>query len=295
MFGAEFSSLADEIANSTFRDDTKSVVFRVLNALNDLDIIEDRNPRRPTDAHHVIGVAIEHLHVTLARHNELEVISWVLNAVEEILNVSPTDAEEHAAFKQVLTAASDAGRHANMLRDLYAYRAEAEAALTEAQAAAGKAQVAAGIAGGASLSDHFRDYAKSERRAAEVFRGLSIAAILATILAALAVEHPAAGDWVGFTYRVAILAGVGALSAYFARQASHHRRAYNWAKGLEVQLKSFPAFIDPADSEVKADIYRDFARRVLGAPPESSKEGGEDSLPTAQLIEALIALAKRSS
>ena len=224
---------------------------------------------------------------------EAHLLTWVTNTCRlfvSVLNNLQRQWPEANLEHQVTALGLGAERAAGML-DLLAIVERAREALGAAQEAATKAKGAAGIAGGAALSGHFSTYAQTERRAAETFRLLSIAALIAAVIVAIFI-HPAEGDWSGVVYRVAILGGVGALSAYFARQAGHHRRVFNWAKGLEVQLQSFPAFIEQTGTGARDDIYRAFAHRVLGAPPESSG-GSDDTLPTGQLIEALIALAKR--
>lgn len=179
-------------------------------------------------------------------------------------------------------------------------RAEATAkriqeSASKAEQSASAAQQAAGITGEVVLSEHFADYANSELRSANVFRWLAIVGIVAALGVAAFARHPAADDWVALTYRVAQLGGIAALATYFGRQAAQHRRVHNWAKSLQVQLQSFPAFIAPVDEVATRDeIYSAFARRVLGAPPEKPASSSDEVYPTQQLVELAAAIAKKS-
>ena len=167
----------------------------------------------------------------------------------------------------------------------------------EARGAANSALAAAGLSGSASLSDHFAAYASTERRAANTFRGLTIAVFGVAVSAAILLPHPDANDWAGIVYRLAILLGIAGLGTYFGGQAGQHRRMYNWAKALQVQLQSFPAFMEAVrDEATTASIYVAFARRVLGAPPEKAASTNADSPVNAtQVVEIVAAFAKRSA
>ncbi|MCE4026962.1 hypothetical protein LXM50_13365 [Microbacterium sp. Au-Mic1] len=166
--------------------------------------------------------------------------------------------------------------------------------LDQARKASEAASDAAGVTGNVSLSEYFASYAKSERMAAEWFRGATIIGIIATAVAVSLLPHPNAGDWAGIVYRLAILGALGALFAYLAKQAGQHRRVANWAKSIEVQLKSFRAFVEGAPEDEHGAIYRAFANRVLGNPPEKAKDSSDDTLPASQVIDLLTTIAKKA-
>jgi hypothetical protein len=174
--------------------------------------------------------------------------------------------------------------------------AKAESLVETAEGTAKKVKDAAGISGNASLSIHFKKYAFWELVSANVFRVLTIAAIGGAISAAIWLEHPNRDDWPEVLYRIAIVLGIAALGAYFGRQAGQHRRVYNWAKAVQVQLQSFPAFIETVtDEDTQATVFATFARRVLGAPPEKAATQDQNSpVSASQVIELMAALAKRS-
>lgn len=173
-------------------------------------------------------------------------------------------------------------------------QAAAVDALADVTDARDKALDAAGVVGSASLATHFEKYASAERSASNTFRILAICAIVGTVVSALIIGFPVQNDWAGLAFRLALIAGLGTLAAYFGRQASQHRRVYNWAKAISVQLQSFPAFVEPIAPEDRHEIYRTFARRVLGPPPE--KDGGSPDDPTfpAQVLDVVASLAKRT-
>lgn len=268
-----------------------SIVSDALEGLRVIEFLVSRTDIVSSEYSDAFSSALESFQgVKLA--SDIRLLEWVRTAADLVLGA--TDYLQRYGLLNIESEAlilKTSAERASAMLDLLHIVSNAREALAVAQDAATKAKGAAGIAGGSSLSAHFASYAKTEKRAAETFRALSIAALLGAVIVAVFI-HPSEGDWSGVVYRVAILGGVGALSAYFARQAGHHRRVFNWAKGLEVQLQSFPAFIEQTGTGARDDIYRAFAHRVLGAPPESSGSS-DDTLPTGQLIEALIALAKR--
>lgn len=169
----------------------------------------------------------------------------------------------------------------------------ATTAISKAETAARLAEEAAGISGSSSLSEHFEQYARAERRSAELFRWLTVASIGGAVGVALLLPHPATGDWVGLIYRVLITTGVAALATYFGRQASTHNRSAGWAQSIKVQLQSFPAFIAPIpDGSTRNAIVKAFAARVLGSPPINTRRD-EPAVSSSQIAELLGGIAKR--
>lgn len=162
----------------------------------------------------------------------------------------------------------------------------------EAQQTQVRIAEAAGTVSSASMAIPFRKHAEREGRASLVFRFLSAGALIIAVVLAALLPHRT-GDWVEFAYRTATLAGVAGLSAYFARIAAHHRRVYDWARSLEVQLVSFPAFVESVPEDQREDINRLFARRVLANPPDRAVDSTEE-LPTGQLLDLVTAALKRS-
>ncbi|KQM58179.1 hypothetical protein [Agreia sp. Leaf210] len=160
----------------------------------------------------------------------------------------------------------------------------------DAQAAAKLAQVAAGSAGEASLSLYFETYAKQQLRSSVWFRAATIATIGVAIAVAANIPHGKSEDPVAAVYRIAIVAGVAGLATYFGRQSGHYRRLGTWAKGLQIQLQSFPAFMATiSDENTRNLIHEAFAKRVLGSPPEANSSGDTSAeVLTQPLIDALV-------
>lgn len=167
--------------------------------------------------------------------------------------------------------------------------------LDEIEDVADAARTAAGTIAGGNLSQYFGEYAKTEKRTADLFRVLTVLLIGAGITVSLFIPHGAVGDWVALAYRLLIVGGIAGLAAYIGRQAGQHRRTANWAKALQVQLLAFAAFIAPIqDEESKNAIYGAFAARVFGAPPErpTAKDGSD--LGAAQVVDLMTAFVKKS-
>lgn len=185
-------------------------------------------------------------------------------------------------------------------RDLHRITSRATEALGEAITAQELATEAAGTTGTNSLAKFFQDYGNAEGRSSLALRIASITLVLIGVGAAVFFPRGAtefyfvpSDPWQNLIVRLSVLAGLSGLATYLGRLSGQHRRNHNWARSVETQLKTFPAFVAPLSDEAADDIYRAFARRVLGAPPEKGVEQGDDALPASQLIDLVTALAKR--
>jgi hypothetical protein len=168
----------------------------------------------------------------------------------------------------------------------------------EAKSAAETAQESAGTTGNVALSHFFDEYAEEERKAAFGFRVATLATIGVAVAVAVVVWLPlwakTGTEWYDVVAHLAVVLGIGAFSAYLGRQAGQHRRVFNWAKGVAIQLRSFPAFIQPVSNpDTSAQIYLLFASRVLGAMPERTSRGGNtDGVGVTDLVGLVSALTK---
>lgn len=155
-------------------------------------------------------------------------------------------------------------------------------------------------AGRALLSEHFTTYAEDELKSAKTFRMWSIVMVGVAIAgAAVILLVPALrvdpNDWTAFAGKFALLGGIGTLAAYFARQATVHRRSGMWAKSLEIQLKSLPAFIEAVPPEGRAAAFLTLSQRVLGAPPNKDGDLVQDQgMPVMHLVDLVSAALKKS-
>lgn len=307
MFDQRIMNLMEAVASLDAAPQAAPLVHRTLDLMREVDeaISDTSSLRTFTTMEGDLNDTFEDAFVTLRSflreptdeagfewsHKVGRTFAFVLESISQLVNLEDTIERRlgELAFHALTVA-----ERATMLLDNAAIRKSAEVALGEATDAAEKAKDAAGITGGASISEHFATYSKSELRSANIFRILTIVGVLGALAIALGLKLPEAGDWTGLAFRLAILAAFGTLSAYFARQAGQHRRMFNWARSMEIQLKSFPAFIEPIALEERGDIYRAFARRVLGSPPEKDGTAADDAMPATQLLDLVVTLAKRS-
>lgn len=194
------------------------------------------------------------------------------------------------SLRSLLTNATIARRVDLFLADTERLGAEARESVQDAKAAASQAQVAAGTAGEASLSTYFATYARQQLQSSNLFRLATILTIIAAIVIAVSGARDADGDVTKAIYHVAIVAGIAGLATYFGRQSGHHRRVGTWAKAVQIQLQSFPAFMAAIpDDKIKGLIYEAFAKRVLGAPPEASASSDTSAeVLTQPLIDAVL-------
>lgn len=247
---------------------------------------------------------LDRLPQLLREGSDAEVLSWVRSVNGRLERALEYTVEHIRRDEDPLTYEVLSTHLANIraedqllarLADTNYFLQKAESAATAAESAATVAREAAGMVGDANMALHFEKYARREWWSANIFRVAAIILIVCAVAAAAFLPHAAEGDWVGFGYRVAQIAGIAGLGAYFGRQAGQHRRIYNWARSIQVQLQSFPAFIEPvADEAVRGRIYDVFARRVLGSPPEKGVVEMESSPVPAQMMELMTAVVKRA-
>lgn len=183
---------------------------------------------------------------------------------------------------------------ASLALDLLSYSRRAEQTLASIEESQVKAQVAAGEIGESSFVRHFADHARSQRNYAEILRWLTVTLIGGVTAYAILAEHPAANDWVGLFSRGAVVAGITAISAYLARQSGQHRRASEWARAIEIQLRTFPAFVEGVSDDDRSFIVRQLATRILASPPEKGPSSGEDLVSFAQALDVVGSVAKRN-
>lgn len=211
-----------------------------------------------------------------------------------ILN-SPSNSEHRHLAEALLNRVDSELDRVAIIRALEESAQQASDLLSELQVSADAAKTATGSIGGASLADYFEAYAREQKRSADRYRHATLFLIGAAALLSILVPHPSAGDWIALAYRISGLLAVIGLSAYCGRQSSQHRRLADWAKSLQVQLLSLPAFLDPiTDEEARSRIYDAFARRVLGPPPTSASDGDEAAVSTAQLIDLISAVVRKA-
>lgn len=157
---------------------------------------------------------------------------------------------------------------------------------------------AASTVGAVHLSGHFKTFADTEQQASTRYRLATIGTIIATFLFGLSSPifegaMPSRTEPSGVIYHLALVAALGALATYLGRQSGIHRRNATWARALAVQLDTFPAFVARIDNpQTSSEVHADFARRVMGPPPESTRRS--DDATALQTLRDLISLANKT-
>lgn len=224
-------------------------------------------------------------------------LGWGETALARLIGTIESQSAADAIPDEELTALA---QQAAFLRDrlslaidLLGYRGRAEETLASIEASQVKAEQATAKTGEATFATYFARHAKSERIYAEALRWITVTLIGGVVAYAIIGDHPEAGDWVGLISRGAVVAGVTAIAAYLARQSGQHRRAAEWAKSIEIQVRTFPAFIDGVSEEDRSFVLRQLASRILASPPDKGGNS-EDSVSYGQVIDLISTLAKKS-
>lgn len=177
-----------------------------------------------------------------------------------------------------------------------------EQAASRAEHAQIEARKAAGERGLDEFGDRFKLYGNEQLKSAARFRTATIAVLVGALLVALVFVfqldvmtlpedvRPDPDSWHTIVYRIAIIAGLTGLSAYLGRQAAQLRRLGDWAKTLEVQSRSFGAFVEPIpDAATKNSVYAAMSSRLLAAPPDkASSEQEVSSSAVDRIVDAII-------
>lgn len=310
MYEERIRSLAALLAESDHID--PAVLQFAIDALESLAGADNTVARMPERAaafgdhfKSAVGPRLDEFASALSLKSDLALLRWVAS-------IASSAAEAVAGPVRNLTLS---GTTKDLARDLQdrldkisqqalsmADALKIRAALSEATSLVADIKEQAGAAGDAGNVAFYREFADQELKAATRFRVASIVLISATVgiaafYALWGLFHPAEEpQWTAVVYRTAILVGIGALAAYLARQAGQHRRIYNWANALEVQLLSYQNFVAPMTDEERSEIRLHFARRVLGAPPDpKTGETSDDTVPAAQLIDLAMATVRRNA
>lgn len=163
-----------------------------------------------------------------------------------------------------------------------------DAVVEEAQATLETQREAAGVSGSLGLATHFSDLAKAESKRADLFLAAAIAVVVAFIvIVAFFVPHTDVAVTELISRAIIAIPGFG-LAAYLAREGGRHRHVAQWAKSLEVQLKTVDAFAAPMTTADVSEVRKAFASRAFGAMPAvPGRQSGSDS-PAPVDLQAII-------
>lgn len=175
----------------------------------------------------------------------------------------------------------------------------AKVAVEAAEAAAESSAAAAGKTAQNLLSTHYGDLANAEGRVFRFFLSATISFLLLggglAFYFLLTPEFSSTSNqdrYVLLIQRVVVTTAVFGFAGYLARQASHHRAMWNWARSLTVQLKTFDAYLAPiTDDDTQHELRKAFAERAFGEHPVAKSE--QSVTPTALATEKLLEIISK--
>jgi hypothetical protein len=169
--------------------------------------------------------------------------------------------------------------------------ASATEAETEARRAATHVRDVAGEEAAGELSEHFATVADEERALATRWRRATVVIALALTAAAAVLLGDANNlSAVGFIRKLAVGLPLAVLGGYSARQASRHRDTYEWARRVDVQLRTMRAFVAPLPQDLQHVVFTMIARHVFAAAvgADSTVEGSARDSTSERLVEVLL-------
>ncbi|GAB3621214.1 hypothetical protein GCM10027417_24750 [Glutamicibacter endophyticus] len=152
------------------------------------------------------------------------------------------------------------------------------------------------------LTEHFKTFESAHEGSFKNYRraGITLIAtgILFGVFHSVDVFHgfqpwPAsAGGLTGdIVWRLVVTSGLVGLGSFFLKQASTHRRLVVWANTIQIQLKTFDAYVglveDPAQRSL---LHAEFSRRLFGPEP-LSESSAPDAAPLSPVTFDTAALA----
>ena len=121
-----------------------------------------------------------------------------------------------------------------------------------------------------ALVGSYESEAKHERKQANTLRLVSIVSVVASVAMGLSLFWGINTTDVGWAYlltRIVLLAPLGAVAAYTAKQSSEHRHAERDSRHLGLQLKAFGPYLQHLPDQTKRDeLVKEIAERIFGQP-----------------------------
>jgi hypothetical protein len=220
---------------------------------------------------------IESGDLSVSLHNLQQFISSVVTELQRKIN-DIDDKNLRFEANTALFSVRSALESARAGENVYSSAELAEEARTRASKAADDADESAvhvrevaGEEAVGELANHFGDYARSERKAANIWRVIAVVTLLAISGAAVwLLNLPATGD-IGLLLRRALVTiPLGVLAGYAIHESSQHRMAARWGQTITVQLRTFKAFSDPLPDDVRNSIRAHFGLAVFSVWPAAA-------------------------
>lgn len=149
-----------------------------------------------------------------------------------------------------------------------AAKQSADMAIEHLEAKRAEADALVGLIGEEALVGSYESEARHERRVADRQRAVSVFFVVVSVVLGFALLRNAADlNWTAVVARTVLLAPLGAIAAYSARQSSEHRHAERDARHLGLQLKAFGPYLQHLPDQVQRDeIVKTIATRIFGQP-----------------------------
>lgn len=167
-----------------------------------------------------------------------------------------------------------------------------ETAADLAEEAADAAAESAGDTASVSLSEEFDGLARSENRVGNIFRGLTIAFLVAAAIYSGAIAFAAETPTVELAQKLAVALPILLFAGYFTRESRQHRQTAQWASVLGAQLRSLRAFTASLPSDQAATLRFELGRRVFLSAPDGGSRPETDAASAEKVSEILDRLSQ---
>ncbi|HEY5816724.1 MAG TPA: hypothetical protein VIS95_10370 [Solirubrobacterales bacterium] len=139
------------------------------------------------------------------------------------------------------------------------------------------------VAATSSTAGGFKKEAEEQRSQADLWRyiaiiGGAIAAVVALVAVAFAVEGIGGGDASLIIAKIAAITLLLGIAGYAAGQSGQHRRREQRARRLYLELVAFKPFSEPLSDDDKTTVRKDFIERLFVGDPgaEGEDHKGDD-------------------
>jgi hypothetical protein len=175
--------------------------------------------------------------------------------------------------------------------------AQAERARDETLTVLDSAKKAAGEVGSVEQAVHYKNFANSERKTANILRYSVVAILIAVTALAIATLSTLKSEDLRFAEisKLAIVLPLAVLAAYLGRESGRHRATADWSQELAMQLQTFDAFTEPIEDDVRSRLRAKFAGQVFGASTRPSVEVERGPSVSAEVIKLLETLGAVTS
>lgn len=167
--------------------------------------------------------------------------------------------------------------------------------LTEAEQLLGQLREVLAIAADESLSANYGNRADDEQKSADRFRtyaalagvlavAVSIAVVVLQMLyAAKGWDYSQVQQW---PPKIAVIASLGGLSAYFARQSAMHRTYGVYLRDAQLELSNLGPYLAELTPDVRAEVRRSLVNTYFGrkAPMGGNEVDGPSALAAASKL-----------